>query len=342
MIWFDLDNSPHVPLFRPILCELKKRNVDYFVTARDFAQTKDLLRYWNIEHILVGVHGGRNKVGKIVNLLQRSNRLTKEIRGKEITLAVSHGSRTQLVAAKGMGIPSILMVDYEYTERKIFNFLASWLLVPSLIPEQRLAAAGFNLRKVVRYTGFKEEIYLKDFVPDLAFRKQIGLSDDQVLVTLRPPSTTSNYHEGKSERLFQQCLEHFSTDSGTVCLVMNRTDAELDLIPASLRKKENISILSKPVDGLQLLWHSDIVVSGGGTVNREAALLGIPTYSIFTGRRPYLDEYLQEIGKLKFLESSVDINSVEVHRRNIGYHYQASNPELVFRITDLLLELGER
>jgi len=342
MIWFDLDNSPHVPLFRPVFAELQKRRLPYLVTARDFAQTKDLLRYWNIDHRMLGVHGGKSRIRKIINLVHRSNTLVKEVRRKNIKLAVSHGSRTQVVAAKRLRIPSLLMIDYEYTETRIFNLFASWLLVPSLIPEPRLARAGFNLQKVIRYSGFKEEIYLRDFVPDPTFRRQIGLADDQILVTIRPPSTTSNYHEEKSSQLFQRCLECFSADPRVICLVLSRTEAELKLIPSTLRAKENILILQQPVDGLQLLWHSDLVISGGGTVNREAALLGVPTYSIFAGPRPYLDEYLESAGRLRFLENFGDIDKMQLEKRRIDLHYQPTNPQLASSVTDTIVGLSGR
>jgi len=339
MIWFDLDNSPHVPLFRPIFAELRRRQQEHFITARDFAQTKDLLSLWQIPHTLVGRHGGKGKSSKIVNLLQRSGELTRLMRGQAIQLAVSHGSRTQLVAAARLGIPTLLMLDYEYTEARIFNALATHLLMPAAIPDRRLAQAGFKLHKVIRYRGFKEEIYLHDFTPEPAFRQKLGIDPQMVLVTLRPPSTVGNYHDDKSEKLFRTALEVFSRHAEVQCLVVNRTMAEQRLLGEAWRRRPNIRVLDQAVDGLQLLWASDVVVSGGGTMNREAALLGVPTYSIFTGRRPYLDEYLQEQGRLTFIEKAGEIANIPLQRRNRSAAFTPGNPDLPAEITEMILSL---
>ncbi len=342
MFWFDLDNSPHVPLFRPIIQELVRRSSPPLVTARDFAQTKSLLALWKIDGTVIGEHGGRNKLLKILNLFVRSQQLVRFAKKKEISLAVSHGSRTQLVAARRLGIPSVLMLDYEFTEARIFNAFASLLLMPKLIPDERLAAAGFNLKKVIRYEGFKEEIYLSDFRPDPNFRSSLNVDDKNILVVIRPPATEGNYHDEKSETLFGKCLDHFSSRSEVQCLVVSRSAADIDIIPQSLRERKNISVLGRAVDGLQLIWSSDIVVSGGGTMNREAALLGTPTYSIFTGRRPYLDEYLNQQGKMRFVERVEEIESIPVIKRSIPREYRAANTGLASTLTDLFIELSNR
>lgn len=342
MFWFDLDNSPHVPLFRPIFAELQKRNTAYFITARDFAQTKDLLALWNIPHALLGKHGGKSKLCKIVNLFQRALALRRIVHGKPINLAISHGSRTQLVAAKRLGIPAVLMLDYEYTEARIFNTLATYLLMPAYIPDRRLSQAGFNLQKVVRYTGFKEEIYMRDFVPDTGFRKSLQIDPGSILITLRPPSMLGNYHDEKSETLFRASLAHFSAHDNTHCLIVNRTNAERKLLNNGLLEKRNISFLRRPVDGLQLLWASDIVVSGGGTMNREAALLGVPTYSIFTGRRPYLDEYLHEQGRLTFIDEVRQIENITIAKRPANGAFKPANRHLPAQITELIMDMKQR
>jgi predicted glycosyltransferase len=339
MFWFDLDNSPHVPLFRPIFYELEKRNKNYFITARDYAQTKDLLTLWNVPHTLIGKHGGKNKIKKIINLFSRSNELIKNVKDRQINLAISHGSRTQVVTAKWLNIPSVLMLDYEYTEARIFNMLATYLLIPSLITDKRLYDAGFNLRKVVRYDGFKEEIYLGNFFPEKNFRKSIGIDEQTILVTMRPPAMSANYHNKKSEELFQKCLEYFSENTNSQCLIVARDTKKVNIIPNFLKKRENISFLKQAVDGLQLIWNSDIVVSGGGTMSRESALLGVPTFSIFAGQKPYLDEYLQEKGKLEFIENFKQIESIKIEKRRIGENYKSKNGELASQITDIIVDL---
>ena len=292
--------------------------------------------------ILRWVVTGESKVKKIINLVKRSNQLVQVAREQSIDLAFSHGSRTHMVAARRLGIPYVELIDYEYSEQRLANWLADHILMPSYIPERRVARAGFNLKKVLRYDGFKEEVYLKDFVPDPTFRQQLGVSEQVILVTIRPPSVTANYHDKRSEILFLNCLRHFASIEGTHCLVVNRTNAEKRLIPDDLLAGSKVSLLTKPVDGLQLLWQSDLVVSGGGTMNRESALLGTPTYSIFTGRRPAMDEHLQQLGKLSFLETVDQVRCLRVEKRTIGCEYTPTNIDLASRITDIILDLNRK
>ena len=312
------------------------------MSARDFAQTKDLLALWNVEHALIGNHGGKGKLRKVVNLFQRAAALSRAVSDRKAEMAVSHGSRSQVLAAWRLGIPSVLMLDYEFTESRIFNTLATHLLMPVHIPDKRLADAGFNLRKVVRYPGFKEEIYLRDFVPQADFRRSFSVNETDILITLRPPSTTGNYHDARSEELFRACVQHLTSDNNTHCLIVNRTSAEARLIPEAMRKRQNISFLRHPVDGLQLMWHSDLVISGGGTMNRESALLGVPTYSIFTGRRAYLDEHLQEMGRLRFIESEGQVRSIPIVKREINGRFSAGNKGLAAQIVDTILSLQSK
>lgn len=341
MIWFDLDNSPHVPLFRPILKELERRNIPVDITARDFAQTASLLKYWNISHTMIGSHGGKNIIKKLVNLYTRSNQLRRHISGKPVSLAVSHGSRTQVVAAKRSGIPSVLMLDYEYTEAKIFNLFSTYLLMPEYIPSDLLKRLGFNMRKLIRYPGFKEEIYLQDFSPIDSFRATINIPEDVILVTVRPPSIVGNYHDARSEKLFVEIIEHLSSHPSVRCLLVSRIKEDLLLIPKTIRERGNILVLDKPVDGLQLLWNSDIVISGGGTMNRESALLGVPTFSIFTGNKPFLDHFLEDQGKISFISKKDDIHMISVLRRLKPSFYKPIRNDIVAIVTDTLLSLNK-
>ena len=341
MFWFDLDNSPHVPLFRPIITSLGERGVASIVTAREHAQTIELLKLWKIPHTVIGVHAGKSKLKKVINLLQRARRLKTFVREQKPGLAVSHGSRTQLLAAWQLGIPSVLMMDYEYTESRIFNNFARWLLIPSFIPDARLKEAGLRMRKVIRYEGFKEEVYLKDFVPVQGFRRSLGIDDGKILVTIRPPSVTGNYHDPLSEELFAACISHCSSRPDAHVLIVNRTAAEHSLLRDVLRGRANVSTLQSAVDGLQLLWSSDVVISGGGTMNRESALLGVPTFSIFTGRKPYLDELLQEKGRLRFIGSVQDVNSIPVIKRSSPGLFSPTNIGIVENLVQQLVDLEQ-
>ena len=342
-IWIDLDHTPHVPLFRPVIEEMHRRGIETLVTARDFAQTVALLEMWDISHVTIGRHGGSSKIGKVLNLFERSGQLISKVRNQKIDLAVSHGSRTQLTACKLLGIPSVLMLDYEYTESKIFNTLCTWLLMPEYIPAERLKASGFSLNKLKRYPGFKEELYLPDFQPDPAFRKSIGVPDGKTLVTIRPSAMYANYHDPLSEQILLKVIEKSLEAPDAWPLIVSRIEKDRNFIQE--RFGDQVHFLKKAVDGLQLIWNSDVFISGGGTMNREAGLLGVPVYSIFTGRKPYLDEYLAAQGKLTFVDTLDKVALIEIRRRvgvseSRGEGIKLRDPDLAKKVVDILAGLG--
>lgn len=334
MIWFDLDNSPHVPLYAPVIKELEKRGMEYIITARDFAQTLALCDMQKLEYTAVGKHGGKGKFAKVFNLIERSRQLKNEIAGKKIHAAVSHGSRTQVITSKRLKIPSILMLDYEYTENKIFNIFADYILMPVYIPDEVLDRTGFNLKKVIRYNGFKEELYLNDFVPDYNFREKIGVSSEDLLIVIRPPSLVGNYSKKESETLFVEAIK-FILKANAKCLIIKRTKEDYELISGIIKGNENVKFLDKVVDGLQLIYAADIFLSGGGTMNRESALLGTKTYSIFKGRKPYLDEFLESDGKMNFINDIEDLKKIEI--KKYEKPQVSFKNDLVKEVTDIIM-----
>ena len=336
-IWIDLDNSPHVPLFRPIIRELAGRGIETIITARDYAQTQKLLRLWEIPYVLIGRHGGREKAKKVLNLFVRADQLRRYARNRSIDLALSHGSRTQLVASRMLGIPSILMMDYEYTERWIFNRFSDHLLIPEYIPDERLERARINTGKVLRYPGFKEQIYLNEFIPQPAFRKQLGVGGEKILVTIRPPAMEGNYHDPLSDAILLEILERATADERIYPLIVSRTSKDREFLKGHFGG--DIHFLEKAVDGLQLIWSSDLFISGGGSMNRVSALLGVPTYSIFTAKKPYLDEYLSEQGRLTFVDTMEKIELIDFAKRSAPETFTDVNEGLVQKVTDIVLSV---
>jgi predicted glycosyltransferase len=336
-IWIDMDNSPHVPVFKPLINVFRAHGIEVIVTARDYAQTIPLLQYWNIDHTQIGKHGGKNKIKKIANLVHRSLQLFRLMRKKNIDLAISHGSRSMVVAAKLLSIKTVTMLDYEYTETGIFNFFSDYLLIPSLIPSERLAKAGLNLKKIIRYNGFKEELYLNDLVPDESLREKLGIPAQHILVTLRPSALLGNYHNPLSEKIILALLHKLiETDSVTI-LIVSRSKEDKQMIRQEFGEK--IRFLEQAIDGLQLIWNSDVFISGGGTMNRESALLGVPTYSVFTGRKPYLDEHLEKEGKLVFINTISDIDKIEVKKRTVSFPVKEKSSALANEIFDTVTSL---
>ncbi len=338
MFWFDLDNSPHVLIFKNIFKELGKRGLDYLITARDFAQTRSLLELFKIKHFLIGKYGGKSKVKKVINLLERVYSLKKFIKNYNVKLAISHGSRAQTLAAYLSKIPSVVMSDYEHTEFYIFNTFAKYLMFPSIIPKNVLREAGIDIKKVIFYNGFKENLYLDDFVPDANFRNELGVDYNTTFIIIRPPALTSNYHNSNSEKIFLSLLNRLKYEKNTFTLLLPRTEYDKNFIINHNLLSENIMISDRVYDGLQLIYSADIVFSGGGTMNREAALLGTEVYSFFTGKKPYIDTYLESIGRLKFLRYPEDVKKIEIQKKG-KKEILKSEGNLIHEVVNIFLNL---
>ncbi len=334
-IWFDLDNSPHVPLFAPIIRHYRDKGVKVIVTARDHAQTLELLKLSGIESgaAVIGRHYGRNKLSKIGGLMVRAAQLTSHIKrhnkGKQrIAVAVSHGSRSMVLAAKWLKIPALIMYDYEFTETTIFNRFSERVIVPDGIPDRILDKIGLPQEKRLKYPGIKEELYVRGFEPDSGYRSKLlkkhGIEETatSVVVLLRPPATTANYHSQASELVLDAILTRLLSANGVVTIIVPRTEQQAAEIKRRIANigpvASNYSILDEAVNGLELASASDLVISGGGTMNREAALLGVPVYSIFAGRQGALDASMESDGTITFIRSKAEVEKIKLEQRSSG------------------------
>lgn len=327
-IWIDLDNSPHVPLFAPIIMHYRNNGVEVILTARDHAQTIELLEIAGFEggHETIGKHYGKSKAAKIYGLLARARALAAHIKstGLNIAVAVSHGSRSMVLAAKWLRIPVITMYDYEFTETRIFNRFSDKVLVPEAISDAVLDEIGLVAGKRFKYPGIKEELYVREFQPTRDFRKQFlakhGIeSNDKTLAVIRPPATTANYHSAKSEVLLDDILHLLVNAPDLITVVVPRTRTQCDEIKTRIKNIPDADrrciLLDEAVNGLDLTFASDLLISGGGTMNREAALLGVPVYSIFVGRQGALDRKMEAEGLITFIRDARDFSKIRLERR---------------------------
>ena len=313
LVWIDLDNSPHVPFFRPIIDELRSNGCSLLLTARDAYQVSDLIRLYQIPCLSIGRHFGRNKLMKAVGLLVRTLQLLPVIIRNRPDLAVSHGSRAQTLAAKLLLVPSVVIADYEHVAHIT---RPDWMIVPEVIPAQ--VAVRFAA-KVLTYPGIKEDVYAATFRPDSAILAELKVAVEDILVTVRPPATEAHYHNPESEGLLAATIDLLAQQPAARIVLLPRNarqEAELRSRWPELVRNRKIIIPDSALDGLNLVWHSDFVVSGGGTMNREAAALGVPVYSIFRGTIGAVDRYLASSGRMILLESTDDVrNKIAVVKR---------------------------
>lgn len=336
-IWIDLANSPHVPFFRALIAEFAARGHQVEISARDYAQTVELAMKAGMMPHVIGGHGGGKLTGKAGNLVGRAAALRKWARDRGFDLAVSHNSYAQISAAASLGIKTVTLMDYEHQPANHLAFrLASRVIVPKSFPASELKKYGASLRKVKRYDGLKEDVYLADFTPDPAFAESLrplGVASEDVLIVARPPASEALYHRFENE-LFDELLAHLNAQKGAKIILLPRTEAQ-----RTEYEKQSVPNLIMPreaLDGANLIAAADLVVSAGGTMNREAAALGVPAATIFAGKSAAIDEQLAREGRLRKLTSSEDIQSLTVHKKSAAKSH--ANHKARAQVATLILD----
>lgn len=336
-IWIDLANSPHVPFFRPLANEFVRRGHEVVVTARAFAETVELAEAAGLAPQVIGGHGGGKLSGKAGNLVQRALALARWARGRNLDLALSHNSYSQILAARALSLRTVTLMDYEHQPANHLAFrLASRVIVPRAFPEAALVRFGASAGKVRRYDGMKEDVYLADFQIDPDFKNQLGelgVSASDVLVTVRPPASEALYHRFENE-LFDQLLDRLSAMPSVKIVLLPRTDSQRKAYSSCANSK--LILPAGAVDGANLIAHSDLVVSAGGTMNREAAALGIPAASIYLGEWAAIDEELVNEGRLRRISTPEDVRDLPLRKKVIASARRAAH--VAAQVADLILE----
>jgi uncharacterized protein len=325
-VWIDLTNSPHVLVMRPIIRNLQARGHQVHVTARDFAQTLGLCERFGIEHTAIGRHRGGGLLAKARGLAGRSAALTRWARGRGFDLALGHGSNDATVAAALLRIPSSTMFDYEWAtvQHNVNCRLAKAVVVPDAIPPKRLYRYGARC-KIRAYAGLKEEYYLADFEPDPAVLDELGLDGARPIAVIRTPPEVSLYHRFEND-VFGQVLDRVKEIQA---VVLPRTPEQR----AELARAGGFIVPEQAIDAQSLVAYADLVVSAGGTMNREAVALGTPVFTVFEGRLGAVDERLIAEGRLRQLRRPQDVELRKRDRASAAPRLRR-DPAL---LTDLLL-----
>jgi uncharacterized protein len=310
-VWIDMTASAHVLVFRPLIQIMRERGDDVQVTAREYAQTLQLLQLHGIDAEVIGKHGGRSRAGKLRSMQKRLRALRKWARGREFDVALAHGSHELTMTARRLGVPSSTTFDYEFAwlQHQLGCRAATKVVVPDAIPPDRLAGYGVHPPKLIQYPGLKEEYYLSDFVPDREILGRLRVDTSRVVVVLRPPPDVSLYHR-HSNPLFPQTVDFLGRHEDVHAVVLPRTEEQR----AYVRSLDLPSLVlpDSAVDAQSLIALADLVVSAGGTMNREAAALGVPVYTTYGGRLGGVDEELIRQGRLKPL---TDPRALELRKR---------------------------
>src|SRR5213596_3899739 len=304
--------SAHVLVFRPLIQLMRERGDDVEITAREYAQTLQLIESHGMTATVIGHHGGRSSLGKARQLSSRLRSLRAWARGRDFDVALAHGSQELTLTARRLRIPSSTTFDYEFAtlQHQLGCRAATKVVVPAAIPPDRLEPYGVRPPKLVQYPGLKEEYYLADFEPDRSLLERFGVDRSRVLVVLRPPPDVSLYHR-HSNPLFPMTLDHLGRLEDVHAFVLPRTEEQREFVRGLALP--SVILPERAVDAQSLIALADLVVSAGGTMNREAAALGVPVYTTYGGRLGGVDEELIREGRLKPL---TDPRALDLHKRD--------------------------
>lgn len=331
-IWLDLANSPQVLFFRPIIQEFTRRGHYIQITTRAYAQTTELADQYGFTHRIIGRHGGQGLVGLIRQNYLRVFSLARWARSQRFDLAVCHNSYSQVVAAWLLHIPVVTLMDYEHQPLNHLCFrLSRRVIVPDVFPAKLIKAYGAS-RKTLIYSGIKEQVYLADFIPQQDFRQKENLPFDQPLIVIRPPATWTAYHRFEND-LFDELLAYLAVRQDVYALFLPRIPSQIQ----SVSHFPYLHVAQKVFNGPDLLYCADGVISGGGTMNREAAVLGTPTYTVFKGKMGAGDRYLIQSNRMTWIKNIGDFPKISLEKKN-GNAENMLNRDLVGVVTDMILK----
>jgi predicted glycosyltransferase len=343
-VWIDLTNSPHVLVMRPIIELLRRDGHEVRVTARDFAQTLGLLARFEIPHTAIGHHRGERLAAKAGGLAQRSAALTRwaladarrsaTSSARPFDIALGHGSNDVSVAAAALRIPSATMFDYEWAavQHHINCRLARAVVVPDAIPPERLRRYGARA-KLHPYAGLKEEYYLAAFEPDPAVLTELGLDPGRPIIVVRTPPEVSLYHRFGND-LFAGVLQRLRSAVASIQpVLLPRTEQQR----AELRAVPGFIVPAQAIDAQSLIAYADLVISAGGTMNREAVALGTPVCSTFEGRLGAVDERLLAEGRMSKLSDPSQLQILKKRAPGDAAARVRRDPRI---LVDLLLSIG--
>jgi len=306
-IWVDLTNTAHVLVLRPLVEILESDGHEVEITARPLSHTLELLDDWGHEYTALGSYGGVSRAGKARAAASRVVEMLRFGGRRGFHAGLAHGSTDLPMACRVLRVPNSTMFDYEWAtlQHNVNCRLANRVLVPDAIPADRLRRYGAKPPKLVRYPGLKEEYYMADFEPDRRVLDQLGVNPGLPLAVIRTAPSYALYLGGSETPLLPRVLEHVVKNEGAQAVVLARTPEQREDVRGL--GLEHVIVPDRAVDGRSLVAFADVLVSAGGTMNREAAVLGTPVWSIFEGKLGAVDEMLASEGRLRFLEDPAEI-----------------------------------
>ena len=274
-IWFDILTPKQYLFFGYFIQKLRKQH-KIVSTSRKYEQVNGIRKFGSINPIIVGKHGGKNNVNKLLASLDRTKLLTNKIEKLNPDLLISFCSPEASRVAFGLGIPHIAFSDSPHAEAVMRLSLpyAAKLLTPWIIPKSDFEGFGINRKNIISYKAIDAGIIIKNYQKN----KQKKINRKKIIV-IRPEESEAAYITKKSKtvKIIKKIVDKFPEEQK---IVLSRYKGQTE----NLRKifGSDICLFSKPVNGKELLNNTDCFIGSGGTMTAEAGLLGIPTISLNT------------------------------------------------------------
>jgi len=334
-IWFDADNGPHALIMKPLANYLTDEGHEVRFTARDRTSTLQLLDLFGLEYTVVGREYSPGMSGKVAGTLGRAWSLFRTMKSWRPDVSFGHSSRALPIASRLMGVPTLTMYDYEWINSTLFNLFCTRIVLPKIVGKTRVIEAGIKLHKVAFYNGLKEELYVAGRNLSSEDFQELGLKPEKIKILLRPPATTAHYHNPESEELLHRLLAILLPRQDVQIIVIPRTPDQLELFPKD--QGAEIIVPERVFDGPGMIAACDMVISGGGTMVREAAVLGVPAYSYFRGRTGNVDQWLEDQNRLVLLRTPDEVEEKLVVMHKDEKNAYELNRDLVPEIANLIL-----
>jgi hypothetical protein len=341
-IWIDLDNSPHAHFFPPIVKRLEEAGYDVLLTVRRFGQVEEIAQSHGLDYVVIGRHRTPHFfLTRAAATVIRALRLAIFAHRNRPAIAVNHGSRAQVLAAWLLRIPVMAIYDYEFVYSELFSRMATKLLLPETIPSLTLERLKVNMKKVIRYPGFKENVYLSGWHDSPAVMDELKLDPCRLIITVRPPATWAHYQDPFSDVLFRALVERLRGDHDSQVIVLPRTLEQGEKLKSSYgMRSAPFQVSDRSVDALSLMALSDAVLSGGGTMAREAAIIGTPAYSLFAGKPGAVDAALERDGKLTILRRIEEVRNLRFEKSANGVRSNTADARTREVILQHIIALG--
>lgn len=331
-IWIDIVNAPHVRFFNGIIKRLKADGHEVLITARDFSNIHDLLEIFNQEYISIGDHGVTLEE-KLLSSTKRAYELSQFIKDQDVDIAISKHSIEMPRVAFGLGIPNIFILDNEHAiaANKLTLPLTSKLIIPEIFDVWNTIKFGADANNIIRYNGTCEVTHLEDFEYNPNILEDLGLElkNDKIILMRPEPSLASYLDADCTKSVLTPIVEELKETADILIIPRFRTQGEI------FDDIENVHIIKTPVDTFSLMKKADLVIGAGGTMNREAALLGTPVISCYPGRQLSVDTYYINKG---LMNRSTSLDEIITLSKTLLEKPHNNNPLKTDNLIDLIVD----